>query len=433
MKIGLLGRAGLKIRAGDGLGEPGVPELLGTPLFYQAAPGDRLTLLDDDYAYAVATYEAEVEPRWLYTYAYAPEQSWTMYRGDLSGKSYRQGEYVFGENVFFRVSLRKMDGGVFDGKEDINSILTFDAATPTPVVRQWLAREVGRVADRVREVRQPGEFAFALLTDTHYTVNGTWGDTLAGIGAMHREVGFDGIIHLGDLTDGMVSGDVTRLYVNTMLTGLKQYGVPVWLALGNHDSNYFRRNPDRFTVREQRDLYLDGRDVRYFVDMPGLRLVVLDSYIPGEALPYGYTRECVEWLEQALSTMTGGCRALVCSHLPPVKRLQYWAKALRGEEELMAVAAQHKRSILAWINGHNHADRLDNDEGFPIVSVANAKCEAFTEHKTEGFLTPERRLGDASQELWDVLLVNAKEHTLRFVRFGAGGDRTVRDGKVLWE
>ncbi len=63
MNIRLMGQAGLKIRAGDGLGEPGFPEMLSTPLFYQASPGDRLLLLDRDFRFNVATYSPEVERR----------------------------------------------------------------------------------------------------------------------------------------------------------------------------------------------------------------------------------------------------------------------------------------------------------------------------------------------------------------------------------
>ncbi len=432
MNTRLWGRAGLKIRAGDGSGELGFPEMLSTPLFYRASPGDRLVLLDKNYNFNVATYEPKVDPRWMYAYGYAPEQNWTVYRKDLSGDSYRQEDYVFSGQVYFRVCLRRLDGGRFEVTEDIGNILAFEAgvAVETPV--PWLLSEVRRVAERVCAMREPGEYVFLLLTDTHYTVNGTWEDTLTGIGLLSRKIGFDGIIHLGDLTDGMVPGDVTRHYVRNMLAGLKNCGAPVWLALGNHDSNYFRKNPEPFTEKEQSELYLDGRDLRYCVDMPGLRLIFLDSFDPAEKLRYGYSPECAAWFGRMLETLPAGSVALVCSHLPPAARLQYWAKALHGEQKIMAAARRHRSKILAWVNGHNHADRLDNDEGFPIVSVANAKCEAFCEHKTEGFVTPERRPGDASQELWDVLLVNPGKKCVRFVRFGAGRDRAIVDGKARW-
>jgi 3',5'-cyclic AMP phosphodiesterase CpdA len=282
----------------------------------------------------------------------------------------------------------------------------------------------------VGELRRPGELTLAILADTHFAIGGTWDDLLAGLELLNGEIGLDGIIHLGDLTDGMVAAEVTRHYVKNMLAGLKSLGLPVWVALGNHDSNYFRNNPERFSEEAQREIYLDGRETRYYVDLSRLRLIFLDSFEPDKELRYGYSLDCARWLEQALEGLPEGGAALIFSHLPPLTRLQYWAKALRGEKEISEVTSRYASRILAWFNGHNHADRLDNDEGFPIVSIANAKCEAFTEYKTEGFVTPARRLGEASQELWDVLIV--KERTVRLVRFGAGRDRVISNGKARW-
>ena len=428
-----MGRPGLKIRAGDGGGELGFPEMLSTPLFYRAHIGARLTLLDAAYKFNVATYRPEVDPRWLYTYDYAPEQNWTSYRGDLNGESYRQADYLFNESIYFRVCLRKVDGGLFGPAEDINDSLVFEAdEQPAEPAKPWLVAEARQVAQKVRAIRQPGEFAFALMADTHYTVGGTWEDTRAAVKLVNEEVGLDGIIHLGDLTDGMVMGEVTRHYVKNMLTCLKASGLPVWVALGNHDSNYFRNNPERLSEEEQCEIYLDGKRARYYVDLPRLRLIFLDSFEPDEELRYGYSQECALWLAEALENLPEGGTALILSHLPPLTRLQYWAKALRGEKEIMGVLKRSADKILAWVNGHNHADRLDNDEGFPIVSIANAKCEAFTEHKTEGFVTQERRLGEASQELWDVMLVNIEERRANFIRFGSGGDRLISNGKARW-
>ena len=433
MKTRLLGRAGLKIRSGNGGGESGFPEMLSTPLFYRARPGARLTLLDPACKFNVATYRPEIEPRWLYTYDYAPEQNWTIYQRDLTGDSYRQADYVFSENVYFRVCLRKVDGGLFEPAADINDYMAFEAEPPpAEPVKPWLLSEVGRVAKRVHDLRLPGELALALLADTHYTVGGTWEDTLTGLELLHQKISLDGVIHLGDLTDGLVSGEVTRHYVKNMLTGLKKCGLPVWVALGNHDSNYFRNNPECFSVEEQREIYLEGKEPRYYVDLPRLRLIFLDSFEPDEELRYGYCLEGARWLEQTLAGLPTGGAALIISHLPPLARLQYWTKALRGEKELLEILNLYANKILAWINGHNHADCLDNDEGFPIVSIANAKCEAFTEYKTEGFVTPERRLREASQECWDVLIVNPEARGARFVRFGAGRDRVIENGKARW-
>ncbi|CAM4481117.1 metallophosphoesterase family protein [Paenibacillus xylanexedens] len=435
MEVSLTGLVGLKIRAGDGLQELGHPEMLSTALFYLAQPGDILRLKNSDYKFNVATYAAEVQERWIYTYAYAPDESWTVYRKDLSGNSYRQNDYVFTESVYFRVCLRKMNGAEFESLEDINHILSFKKnETPPPEMKPWLRNEVERVSKRVMNVREEGDIPFLLLTDTHYTVNGTWDDTYASIQQLHKEIGLDGIIHLGDFTDGMTSREVSRHYVEQVLGDLKKNEIPVWVTLGNHDTNYFGNNSDRFSIEEQCELYLGRDEPRYFVDFDKqkLRFIFLDSFDPNETLRYGYNAACIQWLNKLLENTPEDWKVAIFSHLTPVSRLQYWAKELRGENELMQLLNIHADKVLAFINGHNHGDFLDNEEGFPIISIVNSKCEAFTEYKPEGFITPNRKLGDPSQEAFDIMLVDSEKGQIRFVRFGAGKDKIVAHGKAEW-
>jgi Icc-related predicted phosphoesterase len=388
-----------------------------------------------------------VEPRWIYTYDYAPDQSWTIYNNDLSGDTYRQEDYIFEKQLYFRICIRKTNGEVFNetgtAPKDINDIIHFETKAQTnreakqKENKKWITDEAKRVVKRINSKKELGDMAFVLMTDTHYNVNGTWEDTFDAVEQLCEEIDLTGIIHLGDLSDGMVTGEATRYYAKTVLNDLKSFGVPVWLTLGNHDTNYFRRNPEPFSIKQQKELYFSGGDVHYCVDLHkvhnNLRLIFLDSYDPGEELRYGYSCECIKWLENTLANTPDNIKTIIFSHLPPVARLQFWTKQIRGEAEILEVIKTHQSKMLAWINGHNHADRLDDNEGFPIVSVANAKCEAFTERKTEGFVTPERKLNDRTQEAFDIILVNAEKETIRFIRYGSGKDRIIQKGKTQWE
>jgi len=433
MNMYLTGFPGMKIDGADGYEKLGFFEIMSTPLFYSANAGDRLILRDKKYKFIVATYAPEIDPKWIYTYDYAPDQGWLDYQYDLKDDGYTQNDYVFNKQTYFRVCLQKIDGTMFNADEDINDIMVFEARPATPYeVKPWIIAETNRVSKIVAGLRNESTMVFALMTDTHYNVNGTWQDTAASIKLCHEAICFDGIIHLGDISDGMVTKDATRYYAKKTISDLESHGIPLWVAIGNHDTNYFRNNPQRFSIKEQRELYLNGKDLRYFVDLPQVRLMFLDSFDPEEKLRYGYNNECIDWLNNSLNNMEPGRKAIIFSHLPPITRLQFWAKAMRGNEALTGILHRNKNNILAWINGHNHADHLDNKEGVPIISVANAKCESFHERKPEGFITPDRKLNDNSQELWDILLVDAKSSTLRFIRFGAGKDRVISNGAAVW-
>lgn len=435
MKNSLMGLAGMKIRAGDGLQELGHPEMLSTPVFYFAQPGDQIRLIDSQYKFNVATYAPNIEDRWVYTYDYAPEQSWTVYREDLSGDTYRQDDYIFSECVYFRICLRKMDGTEFKNDEDINRILSFEREQPYLYeMKPWLKQEVNRVSECVTNLYEKGELSFLLLTDSHYTVNGTWNDTAGAIQKLHQKLNVDGIIHLGDFTDGMTTREASRYYVQKILSDLRKCDVPVWATLGNHDTNYFKNNPEPFSLKEQCELYLGRDEPRYAVDFADqrLRFIFLDSFDPNEVLRYGYSAPCIQWVKEQLVSTPDEWEVIIFSHVAPMGRLQYWAKEMRGEEELMKILHEHSSKIMAFINGHNHGDLIDNTEGFPILSILNSKCEAFTEYKSPGFITPHRKLGDSSQEAFDVMVVSTKKRQIRFVRFGAGNDKIILDGKAEW-
>ena len=422
----------MKIRAGDGCEELGHAEMLSTPIFYCANPGDKITLKNKKYKFNIATYRPEIESKWIYTYDYAPDQSWTVYNNDLSGDSYRQDEHIFDDQLYFRICLRKINGEKFDGSENINEILEFNTNPIPKKPKEWIITEVKRITSKISGLSNKKNKKFIVLSDTHYNINGTWDDTYFAINQLCQQIKPDGIIHLGDITDGMVTGDATKHYAKIILNDLKNCGTPVHIVPGNHDSNYFRSNPEPFSYEQQKNIYFNDNDPRHCIDLPSLRMIFLDSYDYIEELRYGYSKECIKWLEEVLETTPDNKKVFIFSHLPPVARLQFWTKAIRGESEIKMLLKTHKEKLLGWINGHNHADRLDNDEGYPIISIANSKCEAFTEHKTEGFITPERSLNTVTQEAFDIMIINPEKETVKFIRFGAGKDRVIKNRKAEW-
>jgi len=109
--------------------------------------------------------------------------------------------------------------------------------------------------------------------------------------------------------------------------------------------------------------------------------------------------------------------------------LDYWARIIRNGHEMMDVLesynAKENRQILAYIHGHTHAEHVYRGASFPIISIGCNKCEYFPDKKPEGSHAYMRKPGMVTQDLWDVLLIDAKRELLRFVRFGAGEDREV--------
>ncbi len=326
--------------------------------------------------------------KWIYTYDYAPDSVWEPWRGAV---------YPDGRGL------------------DENGIPC------------WIEEEADAVAARLKE----GLPARLLLADSHYVHNGTWEDTLAAMRILAKKVEISGIIHLGDLTDGLLPAEETKRITERIICDMQ--GVlpagsdALYVVPGNHDYNYFRGN--------QELIYPDRP--QYYIDDEGqkLRMIFIDSFDPKEPARYGFTDYCIHWLESVFRSMPADHKAVVFSHVPPLVRLQVWTKDIRNREKLIAVLNGYAERILAFINGHSHCDHLFNElhNGcFPVISLNCAKCEYYTDHKPEGAEVPERRLGDRTQECFDILQIDTEKQELYFTRFGAGRDRIVQNHRARY-
>ncbi|MCR4705483.1 MAG: adenylyltransferase/cytidyltransferase family protein [Lachnospiraceae bacterium] len=320
--------------------------------------------------------------RWIYTYDYAPDSVWEEWR---------------------------TSAGIAAGSAG------------------WIETEAGAVADRVEKACGGRDLpCYLVLADSHFAYNGTWEDTASSMHAIAKRVRLDGILHLGDLTDGLLPLAKTEEIESHVMADMESLGVPVYVVPGNHDYNYFRGNPEIRYPKTPRYVVDDERH--------RLRLIVIDSFDPKDERRYGFTEETIEWLDETLRDLPAGYKTIVLSHLTPLVRLQAWAKDIRNREKLIAVLDRHAERILAFMNGHNHCDQLFNDlhnGQFPIISLNCAKCECFPDHKPKGAEMPFRMLGDRTQECFDIMQVDAGKGEIYLTRFGAGRDRIVKDHKAF--
>lgn len=428
----------------DGCLVPDSPSHMATEFFYPVHTEDYITCENADYVFAVATFSTEREDKYIYTYDYKTDSAWLTYRQDLTPDSYSSGTYVFSQDGYFRVCVKRKDGKAVTPADTIlaEEAIAFYTQKKEFVPKSCFLPEIEDTVQKIRDIKKNMSCAdpnftesfltLALLTDSHYTVNGTWEDTVDNIRKVvkNTENAIDGIVHLGDFTDGMTSRKVTSYYVKKMLSDLRENQLPVYVTLGNHDSNYFRGNKERLRMSEQRELFglMQEHYYRDF-ELQKVRCLFLSSYDTDEPVRYGFSEEEVAWVKETLDTTPAGYKVLVFSHEAPLDILDYWARIVRNGRELLQVLeaynARENAQILAFIHGHTHAEHIYQGASFPILSIGCNKCEYFTDKKPEGSHTVSREMGHVTQDLWDVLMVDAQNEQLHFVRFGAGEDRIV--------
>lgn len=439
-RLFLEAKAGITIFASTGVLGYNHQDRMSTRYFYKAVKGSKVILLNQDYYFNIATYSLSFDNKYIYTYSYKEEESWTTYNHDLSGQSYRQEDYIFSEEVYFRICLKRVDGKDFTDDEamKINDILLVVSKDTEYKEKQYFLDEVQKTVNTVIENRREKSLVLGVLSDSHFTINGTWEDTIHNIKAVNNKVNFDGIVHLGDLTDGMVPAEITKKYAEKIISDLKEINVPIYIVIGNHDTNYFNGNSEPLSEKEQYEIYQQHSDkyvnrelknLYYFSDFKdiSLRCIFLTSFDHREKLRYGFPDEELVWVRDVLESTPKAYSIIVFSHEAPLPTLDYWSDNIRNGDKLMSILERYhlnnRKKIMAFIHGHTHADYIYTERAFPIVSIGCSKCEYFTDKKPESATTYKRKLNSVSQELWDTLIVTPSENKINFIRFGTGEDR----------
>lgn len=451
--IPIFARRGRQIDDTTGYVRPAGRNWICTDGFIEAYEGSNIRVADISGRCRLAIYGEEWDNTYVYTYSYQQEENWAIYKETINCED----QYTFKEHCFFRVEIELNEEPEIAEKcesdlLELSKYVVYYTNRPEYKPKECFLHEIDKTIQEVQQACQSTDgkigaeeyLVMPLLTDTHYVNNGTWGDTAYNLKQTCKGIKADAIMHMGDITDGMVPIAVTCQYTRSVMDDLRENGVPVYILQGNHDSNYFRNNPEKLTDEEQYELYQkqteevpgvkrDGHNCYYYVDYPrkgsGIRMFCLTSFDYREQFRYGYSSQLVEWFIRNLNNTPNQYTVLVFSHVPPLPEIHAWSDVIRGSESVVGALEDYQTrtgNVAALIHGHSHADQIYRAKNFPIIGIGCNKCEEFYDHKPEGSITYPRKRNTLSQDLWDVLVVNTKERELSFIRFGAGDNRVVK-------
>jgi 3',5'-cyclic-AMP phosphodiesterase len=191
-------------------------------------------------------------------------------------------------------------------------------------------------------------FLVVQFSDPHIGADWGGGDPVAMLAAAveaAREVvpHPDAVLVSGDLADH--GTDVEYTQVRELLAPL---AAPLYVLAGNHDDRArLRRN---FGLRGQGDA-----PVQYAADLGPLRLVVIDSIVPGEE-PGELDNGRLEWLAATLADAPNAPTLLALHHPPIETGIPGYAKAglsAAGRRALADIVAAH-RQVRLITAGHLH-------------------------------------------------------------------------------
>lgn len=254
---------------------------------------------------------------------------------------------------------------------------------------------------RVRRLTQP--FILAQISDPHLGEPPIGGvkpkkslrEVVDAIGALPDPV--DAILVSGDLAE---HGAPEEYALAAELIG--RLGVPIHVLPGNKDDRATMR--EAFDLPGERDAPLD-----YTADLGALRLIVIDSTIPGEDRG-DFTPAQLEWLEAELAGAPEQ-PAIVAMHQPPlVTGMADWDGVIMRPADRAALAAVIERhpQVRAIVGGHLHRIAASSLAGRPVIVAPSTFVQARPNFETEkvklrdhfrGFLLHVLRDGELSTQV----------------------------------
>ncbi len=213
-------------------------------------------------------------------------------------------------------------------------------------------------------------FVLVQLSDPHIGAAWISADPLtrlrAAVEAMRSRLGVpDAVVITGDLAEHASADEYAQ--VREELASLRG---PVGVVPGNHD--------DRSALRRAFDL--PGKDadpIRYCVDVGPLRLVMLDSTIPGED-GGELGSEQLSWLETTLADAPERPTLLLMHHPPLLTGMTPWDKiglAERSRLDLAAIATRNPQ-VRAILAGHIHRPMVGSIGGRVAVAAPSTYVQA---------------------------------------------------------
>lgn len=337
------------------------------------------------------------------------------------------------------------------------------------------------IEDTIQKVKaaytEPG-LCFLLSTDQHYMTVQNWlmkydniTDMVSNMKAVCKGITVDGHIALGDIADFKIPistekaeqfgiKDMSYANLDSIFYHWMDYAMaqlrsvhPNFIYVpGNHDDNrYLNRDGAKASVSEwdytkgevfsyymahnfpEKMFNTENNGLDYYLDYQQfkIRIIAIDSnyYNPeSKSWNYGYSDATVSWLTNVLSGTPSGYSVLLLSHMSPV----YTHNAdnyLYPDMDLIQAAIEAYISgggdFIGTLYGHSHVDWSTTTPWLEISFCSQKLHNGSVTPEIENMpsaVSPDRNIGTASEDCWNVVLILPGSRKIKVIRFGAGED-----------
>lgn len=320
------------------------------------------------------------------------------------------------------------------------------------VPKDYYLAEIEQTISDVRNANTEPGLVFFVCSDIHYFSQiGTYLGTLlkydsvtdmcVNMKNVAKAIKIDGLVCLGDVVDSNgYTTDETTKQANYVMEQLQSVGLPLIYVMGNHDDNRYVEG-EAYSKQELYSMYMSYCPVdrvsdytfgglNYYLDYPAYKircLIVDENDYYDDNWHYGYSLETVAWFENQLDNIPTGWGVLVFTHRGIVNTNNA-GSTMHINEQSMIDAVQSfingGGNYIATIYGHSHVD-FSNTTPWLEISIGSAKVHNTTiDGAPSGSINQTRTRWTATEDLWDVLIVQPNSRTIKTIRFGAGDNRS---------
>lgn len=304
---------------------------------------------------------------------------------------------------------------------------------------------------------------FCFITDSHIYTSANnrqyWDAQIAGMKALCTCITPTLIIHGGDMVNGSEVKTVSMEHIKHIRDGLKEIGGNDTIILtGNHDTNTFYYTGDDTlamsdpitevemiaTWRNWDDGFTYPLGKLYgYRDFPnGVRVVRLHSSMGdgthgGQGTNWGFPVEECEWVRDVALDTTNTVVFFTHMTVTPeyqgtqANSLPHNGETLRGYIEDFVT---NGGKVVGMFSGHVHWDYMAKHLNFyevmtclsnylPTMSKSDATPTSSYRTPPDGAVVRGRTANTVTQGLWDAIVIDPDNETVKIFRFGAGDDR----------
>lgn len=385
-----------------------------------------------------------------------------IYRYDLTGKyitetTWTGNDITIGYDCLIRILLCKVGNGTITSGE-ISTITANEH-----IYRSFPQSIVDRVSTLIDKENYPSYFdtqmgnaitsvrsnlmdcgidgdSFVFISDVHWQSNSKHSPNL--IKGIVKSTNIDKIICGGDLIGGGAKANMIAL-MSDCVDSFKNIA-RFYALLGNHDTNkigssssdYFSKSDAYALMQKESDFYMNYGQPCYFSfdnQTTKTRYICLDTGEENTTLDSTQSA----WLSATLNGMPSGYHALVFAHIIYQVTTSWHIGLVPSElamtsfmEDVCVIldafnSANNDKKVEAVFGGHVHIDcDFATDGGIPIVLIDCDARQTFTE-TSAGSGTANHADKTINEQCFDVVTIDYANSTIKCVRIGRGGNRTI--------